>query len=372
MDNLPFIINIFKYGFSIVLCLTGIVMFAISLHEKESWREFIFSWPAGMSFLLLVTSLIFYFFTTADNILIQMKTITTAFTVLYAIYASKHKLFKEDKETGKKYFTKIGYVGVVFICIISISSVSADFLKNEMNRQIRKAAAEEEMKQKRKIEIRISRVLKNVDLTKDEAKQLNEQINNFIENISKKIAQKETMYNEIKQEYDIQTEKVKLLQTTLETAVTDRDKYRTGLETSQLEIRDISVKLGDEKKKYEVTKTLLDSEKEKFALINKEFQEEKSNLQKLREDLETAQNALISQRDQFNKSISELNRIIGILNTKIITHSENISEVYTGLKAFESSLKSNQKKSLSNFNSYLKELSAITRQLAAEKSKVTE
>ena len=151
-------LQVLKYGFSTVLIGAGLTLAVLAWREGRSLRS-LFRGFGFVSFPLVFAGLVLALFTgesTSDFSLFFIKAISTAFGLIYGIYATLNGFIETDKETGQRIVTKLGIVGIFLLSFNTVLTVTMDYLQEaaglEAKLQDKEEALKLEMERKREYE----------------------------------------------------------------------------------------------------------------------------------------------------------------------------------------------------------------------------
>lgn len=124
-----------KYGFAGVLFCTGLYGLFEIFRTKRTVRAFI-TLPAALSMILLGISgaLLVADHERYYDFLNLVKILSGIFTLVYGVYATLNDFYQMD-ETGRRSLTKVGLVGILLFFSSTLLSISADYVKNSIEKQ---------------------------------------------------------------------------------------------------------------------------------------------------------------------------------------------------------------------------------------------
>lgn len=136
-------LQVLKYGFSTILILAGIVLLVLAWREGRSLKSFL-SGLSIVAYPLIGGGVILAIFTgdsSSNFSLFLVKAISTAFGLIYGIYATLNGFIETDKDTGKRTVTRLGIVGIFLLSFNTVLSMTMDYLQEA-------AALETKLKEK--------------------------------------------------------------------------------------------------------------------------------------------------------------------------------------------------------------------------------
>lgn len=141
-------LQVLKYGFSTVLILAGLVLLVLSWREDKRLKS-LFRGLGIVSYPLIAGGAILALFTgesAGGFSLFLVKAISTAFGLIYGIYATLNGFIETDKETGRRIVTKLGVVGIFLLSFNTVLSVTMDYLQEAASLETRLQEKEEALK----------------------------------------------------------------------------------------------------------------------------------------------------------------------------------------------------------------------------------
>lgn len=124
-------LQVLKYGFSTVLIVAGLVLLVLAWKEDRRLKS-LFKGLGIIAYPLIGGGAVLALFTgesTSDFSLFLIKSISTAFGLIYGIYATLNGFIETDKETGRRIVTKLGVVGIFLLSFNTVLSVTMDYLQ---------------------------------------------------------------------------------------------------------------------------------------------------------------------------------------------------------------------------------------------------
>jgi hypothetical protein len=187
-------IQIIKYGFSTVLFGVGLYVLIASYREHKSFRRLFkgFAITAYFLFAAGMTLLIFTGETAAQLSMFFIKAISTAFGLLYGIYATLNGFMETDPATGKKTVTRLGVLGIFILSFNTILLVSMDYLQETAAMEEKLQEKQLQLDQERERKIEYERLLGSVSFVDRKTGDLKIDFEKFSESLYRSLVTVET------------------------------------------------------------------------------------------------------------------------------------------------------------------------------------
>lgn len=182
-------LQVLKYGFSTVLVAAGLVLLVLAWREGRSLRS-LFRGLGIVAYPLILGGLVLALFTgdsSSGFSLFFIKAISTAFGLIYGIYATLNGFIETDKETGRRVVTKLGMVGIFLLSFNTVLSVTMDYLQEAATLEAKLVEKEEALKLETERKLEYEKLLGSVGFVGQKAGDLKIDFEKFSQSLYQSI-----------------------------------------------------------------------------------------------------------------------------------------------------------------------------------------
>ncbi|MCE9600255.1 MAG: hypothetical protein K8S54_20015 [Spirochaetia bacterium] len=350
-------IQIIKYGFSTVLFVAAMFILYFAYKENRSIRT-LFRGFSLTAYMLIAAGLLLMLFTgaTANQLsLIFIKGVSTAFGLIYGIYATLNGFIETDAN-GKRIVTRLGVLGIFILSFNTVLVISMDYLSEVAAMETKIQDKQEELEQERERKIEYEKLLGSVSFVDRKTGDLKIDFQTFSESLYKSLV---TVQIDLKNtKVELSQRETELKETTARFAAADANqkalqesllKSEKNLSTREAELKESQAKfVTSESLTKSLTEQLAKSEKN-LAVKESEWKEAAGRALEREKDLRKVQEDLLKvSRDLAMRETeaSESGKRAAALDTALKQTQEDLKKTSLSLAGKESEARELQSKIL--------------------------
>ncbi|MBL8019025.1 MAG: hypothetical protein JNM27_05130 [Leptospirales bacterium] len=350
-------IQIIKYGFSSVLFLAAGFILYFAYKETRSVRT-LFRGFALTAYMLIAAGLLLMLFTgaTANQLsLIFIKGVSTAFGLIYGIYATLNGFIETDAN-GKRIVTRLGVLGIFILSFNTVLVISMDYLSEVASMESKIQEKQEQLEQERERKIEYEKLLGSVSFVDRKTGDLKIDFQTFSESLYKSLV---SVQIELKNtRVELSQRETELKDATARFAVADQNqrnlqeallKTEKSLSTREAELKESQNRLGSSESNAKSLQEQLARSEKGLAVKESEWKDVAGRLGEREKELKKAQEDLLKvSRDLASRDAeaSESGKRVLALDAALKQSQEDLKKVSLALAGKESEARELQSKIL--------------------------